>query len=102
MVAWLHQVLDRFLDEKNFYGRDLIARVLAGIQGGSAFTWALGFVVAPRDIELLAAAATPRDAHVCVGGPVSDGADASALASVRLVHRIEMQPPSMRSTDPVM
>jgi HEAT repeat protein len=36
LVPRLHEVLDRFLDEENFYGRDLIAGVLAGIQGVAA------------------------------------------------------------------
>ncbi|MET8197886.1 HEAT repeat domain-containing protein [Micromonospora taraxaci] len=33
LVPRLREVLDRFLDEGNFYGRDLIAGVLAGIEG---------------------------------------------------------------------
>jgi HEAT repeat protein len=36
LVPRLHEVLGRFLDEENFYGRDLIAGVLAGIQGVAA------------------------------------------------------------------
>jgi hypothetical protein len=36
LVPRLHEVLDRFLDEENFYGRDPIAGVLAGIQGVAA------------------------------------------------------------------
>jgi hypothetical protein len=36
LVPRLHEVLDRFLDEENFYGRDLIAGVLSGIQGVAA------------------------------------------------------------------
>jgi HEAT repeat protein len=32
----LHAALDRFLDEENFYGRDLIAGILAGIDGVAA------------------------------------------------------------------
>jgi hypothetical protein len=36
LVPRLHEALDRFLDEENFYGRDLIAGVLAGIQGVAA------------------------------------------------------------------
>ncbi|GGO14247.1 HEAT repeat domain-containing protein [Micromonospora parathelypteridis] len=36
LVPRLQEVLDRFLDEGNFYGRDLIAGVLAGIEGVAA------------------------------------------------------------------
>lgn len=36
LVPRLQEVLDRFLDEENFYGRDLIAGVLAGIEGAAA------------------------------------------------------------------
>ncbi|MET7747774.1 HEAT repeat domain-containing protein [Micromonospora sp. NPDC005367] len=36
VVPQLRQALDRFLDEGNFYGRDLIAGVLAGIEGVAA------------------------------------------------------------------
>jgi HEAT repeat protein len=36
LVPRLHEALDRFLDEENFYGRDLIAGILAGIQGAAA------------------------------------------------------------------
>ncbi|MER6758467.1 HEAT repeat domain-containing protein [Micromonospora echinofusca] len=36
LVPRLHEALDRFLDEQNFYGRDLIAGILAGIQGVAA------------------------------------------------------------------
>lgn len=36
LVPRLHEVLDRFLDEENFYGRDLIARAVAGIMGVAA------------------------------------------------------------------
>jgi HEAT repeat protein len=36
LVPRLQEVLDRFLDEENFYGRDLIASVLAGIEGVAA------------------------------------------------------------------
>jgi hypothetical protein len=36
LVPRLCEVLDRFLDKENFYGRDLIAGVLAGIQGAAA------------------------------------------------------------------
>lgn len=36
LVPRLHEALDRFLDEENFYGRDLIAGVLAGIAGVAA------------------------------------------------------------------
>jgi HEAT repeat protein len=36
LVPRLREALDRFLDDRNFYGRDLIARVLAGIQGAAA------------------------------------------------------------------
>jgi hypothetical protein len=36
LVPRLQEVLDRFLDQGNFYGRDLIAGVLAGIAGVAA------------------------------------------------------------------
>jgi len=36
LVPRLHQALDQFLDDGNFYGRDLIAAILAGIQGPAA------------------------------------------------------------------
>ncbi|MER7333624.1 MULTISPECIES: HEAT repeat domain-containing protein [unclassified Micromonospora] len=36
LVPRLAQALDRFLDEGNFYGRDLVAGILAGIQGVAA------------------------------------------------------------------
>ncbi|MFI5490501.1 HEAT repeat domain-containing protein [Micromonospora echinaurantiaca] len=36
LVPRLHEALDRFLDEQNFYGRDLIAGILAGVQGVAA------------------------------------------------------------------
>ncbi|MEV4756304.1 HEAT repeat domain-containing protein [Micromonospora sp. NPDC049559] len=36
LVPRLHEALDRFLDEENFYGRDLIAGILAGIEGTAA------------------------------------------------------------------
>jgi HEAT repeats len=36
LVPRLQEALDRFLDEGNFYGRDLIASVLAGIEGVAA------------------------------------------------------------------
>lgn len=36
LVSRLNEALDRFLDEENFYGRDLIAGILAGIQGAAA------------------------------------------------------------------
>jgi HEAT repeat protein len=48
LVPRLHQALDRFLDDRNFYGRDLIARVLAGIQGVTALPALLG--ASARDI----------------------------------------------------
>ncbi|MGQ5261938.1 HEAT repeat domain-containing protein [Micromonospora sp. ZYX-F-536] len=36
LLPLLRDALDRFLDEENFYGRDLIAGVLAGIEGVAA------------------------------------------------------------------
>ncbi|GIG00154.1 HEAT repeat domain-containing protein [Catellatospora citrea] len=36
LVPRLHEELDRFLNEENFYGRDLIASILAGIDGIAA------------------------------------------------------------------
>jgi hypothetical protein len=36
LVPRLHEALNQFLDEENFYGRDLIASILAGIQGVAA------------------------------------------------------------------
>lgn len=36
LVPRLQEALDQFLDDENFYGRDLIAAVLAGIQGVAA------------------------------------------------------------------
>lgn len=36
LVPRLQEALDQFLDEENFYGRDLIAAVLAGIHGMAA------------------------------------------------------------------
>ncbi|WUR58052.1 HEAT repeat domain-containing protein [Micromonospora chokoriensis] len=36
LVPRLREALDRFLDDGNFYGRDLIAGVLAGIEGTAA------------------------------------------------------------------
>lgn len=36
LVPRLREALDRFLDDENFYGRDLIAGVLAGIEGVAA------------------------------------------------------------------
>lgn len=36
LVLPLNEALDRFLDEKNFYGRDLIAGILASVQGVAA------------------------------------------------------------------
>ncbi|MEV0392433.1 HEAT repeat domain-containing protein [Polymorphospora rubra] len=36
LVSPLREALDRFLDEGNFYGRDLVAGILAGIQGVAA------------------------------------------------------------------
>ena len=36
LVPRLHEALNQFLDEGNFYGRDLIAGILAGIQGTAA------------------------------------------------------------------
>jgi HEAT repeat protein len=36
LVPRLHEALDQFLDQGNFYGRDLIAGILAGIQGPAA------------------------------------------------------------------
>ena len=36
LVPRLREALGRFLDDRNFYGRDLTARVLAGIQGVAA------------------------------------------------------------------
>jgi HEAT repeat protein len=36
LVPRLTEALDRFLDEENFYGRDLVAGILAGIQGAAA------------------------------------------------------------------
>jgi HEAT repeat protein len=36
LVPRLHEALDRFLDDENFYGRDLIAGILAGIEGPAA------------------------------------------------------------------
>ncbi|MEU6073757.1 HEAT repeat domain-containing protein [Micromonospora sp. NPDC047074] len=36
LVSRLHEALDQFLDEQNFYGRDLIAGILAGVQGLAA------------------------------------------------------------------
>jgi HEAT repeat protein len=36
LVPRLNEALDRFLGEENFYGRDLIAAILAGIQGAAA------------------------------------------------------------------
>ncbi|MFC3994253.1 HEAT repeat domain-containing protein [Actinoplanes siamensis] len=48
LVPRLRQVLERFLDEENFYGRDLIAAVLAGIAGVEALPALLG--AAARDL----------------------------------------------------
>ncbi|GAA1390721.1 HEAT repeat domain-containing protein [Catellatospora chokoriensis] len=36
LVPHLHEELDRFLDAENFYGRDLVAGILAGIDGVAA------------------------------------------------------------------
>jgi HEAT repeat protein len=36
LVPRLHEALNQFLDEENFYGRDLLAGILAGIQGTAA------------------------------------------------------------------
>jgi HEAT repeat protein len=49
LLPRLHRALDRFLDEENFYGRDLIAEVLAGI-GGTAALPAL-LLAAARDLN---------------------------------------------------
>jgi hypothetical protein len=48
LVPRLREALDHFLDDRNFYGRDLIARVLAGIQGVAALPALLG--ASARDI----------------------------------------------------
>jgi HEAT repeat protein len=48
LVPRLHEALDRFLDEDNFYGRDLIAGVLAGIAGVAALPALL--LAAARDL----------------------------------------------------
>ncbi|MDT5027481.1 MAG: hypothetical protein QOE61_3907 [Micromonosporaceae bacterium] len=37
LVSRLREALDRFLEERNFYGRDLIAGIMAGIGGTTAF-----------------------------------------------------------------
>ena len=36
LVPRLREALDGFVDDRNFYGRDLMARVLVGIQGVAA------------------------------------------------------------------
>jgi hypothetical protein len=36
LVPRLHEALDRFLEEENLYGHDLIASVLAGVAGVAA------------------------------------------------------------------
>jgi HEAT repeat protein len=48
LLPRLHEALDRFLDEENFYGRDLIAEVLAGIAGTAALPALL--LAAARDL----------------------------------------------------
>ncbi|XVU29643.1 HEAT repeat domain-containing protein [Actinoplanes sp. CA-054009] len=48
LVPRLHEALDRFLDEENFYGRDLIASVLAGVAGVAALPVLL--LAADRDL----------------------------------------------------
>jgi HEAT repeat protein len=48
LVPRLREALGHFLDDRNFYGRDLIARVLAGIQGVAALPALLGALA--RDI----------------------------------------------------
>jgi hypothetical protein len=44
----LHAALDVFLDEENFYGRDLIAAILAGVEGAAALPALL--LAAARDL----------------------------------------------------
>jgi HEAT repeat protein len=48
LVPRLRETLDRFLDEENFYGRDLIAGVLAGVAGTAALPALL--LAADRDL----------------------------------------------------
>jgi hypothetical protein len=48
LVPRLHEVLDRFLEEENFYGHDLIASVLAGVAGVAALPALL--LAAARDL----------------------------------------------------
>jgi HEAT repeat protein len=48
LVPRLSEALDRFLDEENFYGRDLIAGVLAGVAGITALPALL--LAADRDL----------------------------------------------------
>jgi HEAT repeat protein len=138
LVPLLEAALDRFLDDDNFYGRDLVARVLAGIDGPSALPvllrasardlgddqdglsteivgllqadraagrttarafaaldapelrrtglWALGFVVEPADLDLLAPAVAdpdPRIRSLAIGSvPLPEGFDV-LLAGLR-------------------
>jgi len=131
LVPLLEETLDRFLDDGNFYGRDLIAGVLAGIDGPSALPvllrasardlgddqdglsteiiellladpaagratareflaldtpglrraglWALGFMVEPADLDVLAPAMAdpdPRIRSLVIGSvPLPEGFD---------------------------
>jgi HEAT repeat protein len=48
LLPRLHEALDRFLDEQNFFGRDLVAGVLAGVAGTAALPALL--LAAARDL----------------------------------------------------
>ncbi|GAA3248547.1 HEAT repeat domain-containing protein [Dactylosporangium siamense] len=70
----LHEALDRFLDEENFYGRDLIAGMLAGIEG-----------VAALPVLLLASARDLGDDQDGLQSEIAGLLDADPEASRRMV-----------------
>ncbi|MET8086598.1 HEAT repeat domain-containing protein [Micromonospora sp. NPDC005237] len=89
LVPLLQQALARFLDEKNFYGRDLIAGVLAGIQKVAALPVLLG--AAARDLgddqdslqaEIIDLLSTDRDAsrRIVLESVTSDTAEVRRVA----------------------
>ncbi|MEV4388313.1 HEAT repeat domain-containing protein [Micromonospora sp. NPDC049580] len=89
LVPLLQQALARFLDEKNFYGRDLIAGVLAGIQKVAALPVLLG--AAARDLgddqdslqaEIIDLLGTDRDAsrRIVLESVTSDTAEVRRVA----------------------
>lgn len=98
LVPRLHEALARFLDEGNFYGRDLMAGILAGIHGVSALPVLLRASLRDLDddqdtltAEIICLLHADRDAAraVVLGFATSDVAEERELGGWALSHLAE-------------